>query len=214
MLVQTFYLFNSFSLLWNRRGAPRDHQCFFCFFFCFFFFFFWHRLSFLNTEALFCQIIRSSLNGAAFFPERAFTIQAGSDSQQKRNTLPFCLHSIWWEAASNTLKIKPWYPSFPTFTSWPIHWPSKLYLIKMHWNSFSCSLSLSLFLISTYSAPLTSTRVFVASFQIIAFLLQKVELKRMTRILGTIAFLIPLDSKATEWLIVHFQAWILFSCYL
>lgn len=28
--------------------------------------------------------------------------------------------------------------------------------------------------------------------------LQKVELKRMTRILGTIAFLIPLDSKATE----------------
>lgn len=68
----------------------------------------------------------------------------------------------------------------------------------MHWNSFSCSLSLSLFLISTYSAPLTSTRVFVASFQIIAFLLQKVELKRMTRILGTIAFLIPLDSKATE----------------
>lgn len=33
MLVQAFYLFNSFSLLWNRRGAPRDHQCFVFFFF-------------------------------------------------------------------------------------------------------------------------------------------------------------------------------------
>ena len=107
MVIQTFYLFNSFSLLWNRRGAPRDHQ-----------FYFWQRLSFLNTEAPFCQIISLSLNGAAFLPEWAFNIQVGSDSRQKRNTLPFCLHSIWWEAASNTLKIKPWYPSFPDFTSW------------------------------------------------------------------------------------------------
>ena len=81
MLVQAFYLFNSFSLLWNRRGAPRDHQCFFGFFFLFFFIFFWHRLSFLNTEALFCQIIRSSLNGAAFFPERAFTLVAKTNKR-------------------------------------------------------------------------------------------------------------------------------------
>lgn len=68
----------------------------------------------------------------------------------------------------------------------------------MHLNTFSRSPSHSFKKIFTYSAPLTSTRIFVVSFKIIAFLLQKVELKRMTRILGTIAFLIPLDSKATE----------------
>lgn len=35
-------------------------------------FYFWHRLSFLNTEALFCQIMRSSQNGPAFVLEWAF----------------------------------------------------------------------------------------------------------------------------------------------
>lgn len=61
MLTQTYYLFNSFSLPWNMRGAPRDHW-----------FYLWSRLSFLNTETLLCQIRRSSLNGPAFTLEWAF----------------------------------------------------------------------------------------------------------------------------------------------
>lgn len=108
MLIQTFYLFNAFSLPWNMRGAPRDHQ-----------FYFRHRLNFLNTETLFCQIIRSSLNGVAFIPECAFRHPGWIWLTAKRNTLPFYLHSIWREAVSYTLKIKPRYPYLPVCTSWP-----------------------------------------------------------------------------------------------
>ena len=125
-------------------------------------------------------------------------IQARSGSWQRRNTLPFSLHSIWWKAASYTLNTKPQYPFFPVFTSWSIHRLSKFYLIKMHLNRFSCSSASLCYPYQVSPGYLFNDFNFVASFQIIAFFLKKLGQNRMTEIFEIIAFLFPLDSETTE----------------
>lgn len=160
MLVQAFYLFNSFSLLWNRRGAPRDHQCFV------FFFLAQAELPKYRSTFLSDHKVISEWGGFHIFPEWAFNIQAGSDSQQKRDTLPFCFPTfIWWEATKQH-PDQCWCILSLTF-----HLTHTLTIKTISdKNTWLFLFSLSLFFSSLpISAPLTSARVFVASFQIIAF---------------------------------------------
>lgn len=115
----------------------------------------------------------SFLNGSS-------DIQARSDSWQRRNILPFSLHSIWWKAASYTFNTKPRYSFFPVFASWPIHWSSKFYLIKMHLNRFSCASALLCYPSQVFLGYLllTSIRKFCSKFSNYSIFLEKIRVKQ------------------------------------
>lgn len=83
MFIQTFHLFNSFSLPWTLTGGLRDPWV------CF-----WHRLSFLNTEALSVRSQGHLGMDRPSFLNGPSDIRAGPESQQMGNTLPFFLHLV------------------------------------------------------------------------------------------------------------------------